>query len=484
MKKSNNSGGLKTIFQLFFFILILYISLAHTFNWGGENIHGLCPFGGVAAFYTFVSTGDYIQHIGQSNYILIFSLMLTLFLGGAFFCGWICPLGSVQEWISKLGRKMRGEKFNKIPKRLDNVLSYFRYVVLALVIIQTARSYTLVFEAVDPYYNLFNIWTDEISITGYISVAVVLGASLFLERPFCRYACPLGALNGLFNSISFLNIKRNEESCIDCGACDRACPVNINVSKADLVNDNHCIRCMKCVDSCPVNIKTDTLNIKTSSLLANRNPKLVKAFSFGLIVMLVFASPIALTIGMGNFMTEEERIFSSADDIRGSYTLGEIFANYEIDRETFFRAFGTSELADNIPVKNLEDISGTTVESVRKVVGGLNQPLNSIITELPENIDGEQSVRNYILSNETGSINQILQAEELKVVTDEGEEIEIKRKTMLIEIKDMVKDFEDFKDHFAIPDDMTLNTQLRTLISEYGLDIEEIKAYITENRNE
>jgi ferredoxin len=356
--------------------------------------------------------------------------------------------------------------------------------VLALVIIQTARSYTLVFEAVDPYYNLFNIWTDEISITGYISVAVVLGASLFLERPFCRYACPLGALNGLFNSISFLNIKRNEESCIDCGACDRACPVNINVSKADLVNDNSCIRCMKCVDSCPVNIKTDTLNIKTSSLLANRNPKLVKAFSFGLIVMLVFASPIAVTIGMGNFMTEEERIFSSADDIRGSYTLGEIFANYEIDRETFFRAFGTSELADNIPVKNLEDISGTTVESVRKVVGGLNQPLNSIITELPENIDGEQSVRNYILSNETGSINQILQAEELKVVTDEGEEIEIKRKTMLIEIKDMVKDFEDFKAHFAIPDDMTLNTQLRTLISEYGLDIEEIKAYITENRNE
>ncbi len=482
MKQSNKSGVIKTIFQLFFFILILYISLAHTFNWGGENIHGLCPFGGVATFYTYLTTGDYIQHLGQSNYILIFSLLLTLFIGGAFFCGWICPLGSVQEWISKLGRKVRGEKFNNIPEKLDNILSYFKYIVLAVVIIQTARSYTLVFENIDPYYNLFNIWTDEISITGYISVIVVLGASIFVERPFCRYACPLGALNGIFNHFSFLNIKRNEETCIDCGACDRACPVNIKVSQVQKVSDKNCIRCMKCVESCPVNVETDTLNIKTPNFLSSKRPKLVKGFVFGLVLMLIFAAPIGITMSMGTFMTEEERIFTTADDIRGSYTLGEIFANYSIEREIFFRAFGLNELEENTPVKDLEDISGTSVESVRKVVGNIDQPINKVIAEIPDNIDSEQSVREFVISKEPGTINKFLSSEEIEIITEEGEAIEIKRKTMLVEIRDMVADFEDFKKTFNIPDDLKLNTEIRTLVQEYGVDIEEVRAYVAEHR--
>jgi len=482
LKNDKNTSRLKSFFQLFFFILILYISLAHTFNWGGENIHGLCPFGGVATFYTYLTTGDYIQHLGQSNYILIFSLILTLFLGGAFFCGWICPLGSVQEWISKLGRKIRGNKFNKIPEKLDNILSYFKYIVLAVVIIQTARSFTLVFENIDPYYNLFNIWTDEISITGYISVIVVLGASLFVERPFCRYACPLGALNGIFNYFSFLNIERNEESCIDCGICDRVCPVNIKVSQVQKVTDKNCIRCMKCVDSCPVNVKIDTLNIKRSNLLKSKRPRILKGFAFGLILMLVFATPIGITMSMGTFMTEEERIFTTADDIRGSYTLGEIFANYPIEKEIFFKAFGLNNLKENTPVKDLEDISGTSVESVRKVVGNIDQPLNIIISEIPANIDPEQSVREFVISKEPGAINKLLSLEEIEIITEEGEEIEIKRKTMLVEIRDMVADFEAFKKTFAIPDDLTLNTDIRTLEQEYGVDIEEVRAYVAEHR--
>lgn len=91
------------------------------------------------------------------------------------------------------------------------------------------------FEPYDPYYNLFNIWTDEIVITGYISVLLTLGLSLFIERPFCRYACPLGAINGLFNSISIFGIKRKKDTCINCSLCDKACPVGIVVSEKMLL---------------------------------------------------------------------------------------------------------------------------------------------------------------------------------------------------------------------------------------------------------
>lgn len=90
-----------------------------------------------------------------------------------------------------------------------------RYVVLIWVIVQTARTSKLVFQNYDPYYNLFNIWTDEIAVSGYIVVAITLMLSLIIERPFCRYACPLGAFNGFFNRFSYITIKRNKETCYE-----------------------------------------------------------------------------------------------------------------------------------------------------------------------------------------------------------------------------------------------------------------------------
>jgi len=78
--------------------------------------------------------------------------------------------------------------------------------MLLFVIIQTARTATLLFSSFDPYYNLFNIWTDEIAVTGYIAVILSLGAFFFVERPFCRYAWPLGEITGLFNSFSLMEI--------------------------------------------------------------------------------------------------------------------------------------------------------------------------------------------------------------------------------------------------------------------------------------
>ena len=99
---------------------------------------------------------------------------------GPVFCGWVCPMGSLQEWIGKIGRKLSKKRFNwLIPPGVDNILRYLRYVVLLLVIIMTARSAELLFADIDPYYALFNFWSGEVALSALIILGVVIGASFF-----------------------------------------------------------------------------------------------------------------------------------------------------------------------------------------------------------------------------------------------------------------------------------------------------------------
>jgi len=107
---------------------------------------------------------------------------------------------------------------------------------------------------VDPYFALFNFWNDEATIGGIIVLLVTLLASLFVERPWCKYACPFGAVVGLTNFLRVFKLKRNESTCIDCGMCDKACPMNIVISDKKIVNDHQCIGCNECTSDvqCPV----------------------------------------------------------------------------------------------------------------------------------------------------------------------------------------------------------------------------------------
>ena len=76
--------------------------------------------------------------------------------------------------------------------------------------------------------------------------------SFVYDRFFCKYLCPAGALLGLLSRVSFLNIRRDADACIDCGRCDKACMMNVEVATADVVRSSECISCNECVNVCPV----------------------------------------------------------------------------------------------------------------------------------------------------------------------------------------------------------------------------------------
>lgn len=261
--KRRKTNSIRSWVQLFFFILIALIAINHTLAEEGRGIpflssaslHALCPFGGVVTLYQFITTGTFVQKVHQSSLVLmIIGVVLALFAGPVF-CGWVCPFGTFQEWIAKIGKNIFKKRYNHfIPTKIDNVLRYLRYLVLIWVVFMTARSMTLVFADVDPYFALFNFWTSEVAIGGLIVLGLTILASLFVERPWCKYACPYGAFLGIFNLFRIFSLRRNAETCIDCKACDKACPMNIEVSKLTVVRDHQCISCMECTSSahCPV----------------------------------------------------------------------------------------------------------------------------------------------------------------------------------------------------------------------------------------
>lgn len=262
-RKRRPAEVVRKISQIVVFILVLLIAVG---SWLGElglmlplipeaSLHAICPFGGVVTVYEFITEGTFIQKIHSSAFILMGLGFLVALLFGSIFCGYLCPFGTFQEWLGKLGKKLFPKKYNHIvPAKLDKLLRYLRYILLAVVVYQTARTAQLMFQNIDPYYALFNFFTGEVAVAAYSVLAAVILLSLIVERPWCKYLCPYGALLGLFNPIRIFKLRRNVTSCISCKKCDNACPMNIDVSKRETISSPQCISCHKCTSdvTCPI----------------------------------------------------------------------------------------------------------------------------------------------------------------------------------------------------------------------------------------
>jgi len=244
---------LRTIVQLLFIggtIALLARGLAGMTPNGCETY---CPFGGVAALFPLAKYKAYTCRLTELNVSLMISTFVLTIATKKSFCGWICPLGTLHDWLRRLGRKIFGRSFD-IEGAPDVWLKNLRYVVLVAVLALTWTVWggDLGFRAYDPFYIIFS--ADRHGTFGwsiYVAIAAVVVA-LLIPFFWCRYLCPLGATLDPLSRFGGLRIRRNTGICTDCGECDTACPHRIPVSQVAEVTARDCTNCLECVVECPV----------------------------------------------------------------------------------------------------------------------------------------------------------------------------------------------------------------------------------------
>ncbi|HSK68569.1 MAG TPA: 4Fe-4S binding protein, partial [Candidatus Limnocylindria bacterium] len=151
--KRARTGTLRKATQWAMFLLVAGVAVGKFLRERGVVIpfpeisfHAVCPFGGVVTVYEFLTTGTLVAKLHTSALVLMGLGLAVAFLFGPIFCGYFCPLGTWQEWVGKLGKKLFKGKYNRlIPAKADKYLGLLRYGVLALVVYQTAVTAKLVF---------------------------------------------------------------------------------------------------------------------------------------------------------------------------------------------------------------------------------------------------------------------------------------------------------------------------------------------------
>jgi len=166
---------------------------------------------------------------------LVLILVLT-FVFGRFFCGYACPIGAVQELVSRLPVQQKNIS-NQKAVMIIHVFFFVLFIVLGLIFSVNLLSY---FGIADFFHLNFT------SLFVLVFVLLLL-LSIIVYRPFCQFVCPYGLLLSIAEIKSVFQLNRNE-NCIECGICQKHCPTDkatINSFKQE------CYLCMRCGEVCP-----------------------------------------------------------------------------------------------------------------------------------------------------------------------------------------------------------------------------------------
>ena len=282
------------------------------------NPEAYCPMGGLQALATFFVRGSLPCSMSMVQIVMGIVLAAAVVLFSKLFCGYICPLGTVQDLLVKL-RNVIGWKGIEIKSGsiADKVLRVIKYALLFWIFYMTATASELFCKNLDPYYAVATGFKGEITLwMSIVTVALVLVCGFFINMFWCKYLCPLGAIS---NSLKFwvwivvlaaayyvlglvgvnlpwwallavfcvagylleilcgkpklqvLHIMKNDAKCTHCGICNKHCPYGIDIAncKTGAVNAVDCTLCGECTAVCPMDAIHTGVCVKGGRNLGN-----------------------------------------------------------------------------------------------------------------------------------------------------------------------------------------------------------------------
>ena len=236
---------------------------------------GACPLGAIQN--ALAASGH------RAGWYVLGIILLYGVIFGRTVCGWLCPLGWMQELLHKIPTP-------KILKsRITRSLTWLKYVMLVLFVVILPLWYGLAYDIPLPAFckyicpagtlegavGLLPANPSFFSMLGILFtrkfvILLAIGlACIFCYRSFCRFLCPLGAIYGLFNRFSLVGVQVDADRCSHCGACVRHCEMDVH-----RVGDHECIQCGKCMDYCAqgaISIRAGKITLKAPETRSSEN---------------------------------------------------------------------------------------------------------------------------------------------------------------------------------------------------------------------
>ena len=210
------------------------------------SIADLNPYGGWSALKSLFTDVSYRWRGVTRAIALTISLTIVAFFMGRIFCGFVCPIGSLQDFFKHIGSKI-GIKEKGIIKYQKFNPEWIKYVILILLLILSTVKLGNYISPLSPWLAFLNIFMGIKLEIGLIVLIMILILSLFIKRIFCRIFCPLGAFQSLMCAIGPSKISRNQV-CNGCAICLEDCPVDIKYGE-ELEISPECINCLKCTET-------------------------------------------------------------------------------------------------------------------------------------------------------------------------------------------------------------------------------------------